>query len=181
MHSTGLKALVLSLCVTVIFSEMVYAQNKINADESWLKSEKADYSVSYPSKWLLDQRGILGTTFVISDPELVGEFRAKVTLLIQDVTGSGYDLTRYFELSENKLRSVITNEEVIYSKRVKTNSGECQEFIFKGDEANFHLKWRQRYWVKGNKAYVLTFSSSQTAFEDYSLISDKIFNLFAIK
>jgi serine/threonine-protein kinase len=175
------KALILSLVATLLLFEVSIAQNKISADGSWSKVDESEYAASYPSKWKLDQSGIVGTKFVISDSELIGGFRANTTLLIQDVTGSGIDLGRYFELSESKLKSAITNAEVVYSKRITASGKECQEFVFKGDQGIFHLKWRQRYWVKGNRAYVLTFTASQAVFDDYTLVADKIFNLFAFK
>jgi serine/threonine-protein kinase len=181
MRLIRFKALILSLCAIVILFEVSIAQNKINADGSWSKADESEYAVSYPSKWKLDQSGVVGTKFVIFAPELSGGFRTSVTLLIQDVTGSGVDLDRYFELSENKLRGLTANAEVIYSKKIRTGADDCKEFVFKGEQGAVHLKWRQRYWVKGNKAYVLTFTASQAGFDDYTLVADKIFNLFAIK
>lgn len=182
MPLTRLKALILSLCATVFLFEISNAQNKISADEMWVKVDESDYTASYPSRWRLDQRGVAGTKFIISDSyNYGGGFRANATLLIQNLKGSGMNLKTYFELSETKLMGSIVNVKVISSKRINTANGECQEFIFIGDQGIFHLKWRQRYWVYGDKAYVLTFSASQVTYDDYSLIADKIFNLFGIR
>jgi serine/threonine-protein kinase len=180
--SNPFKALILSLCAILIFPGVSNAQNKLSADGSWPKISGLDYTACYPSTWKVDQSGIVGTTFVVTDAQNYGGgFRANATLVTQDLKGSGTDLKTYYELSENKLKGLIANAEVVSSKRIQTPSGGCQELILKGDQGIFHLKWKQRYWVRGNKAYVLTFSASQVTYDDYSLIADKIFNLFALK
>jgi len=43
------------------------------------------------------------------------------------------------------------------------------------------MKWKQRYWVKEEKAFVLTFTASQAAYAGYDQQNEKVFDSFKLK
>ena len=175
------RNLIALLYALLIFAD-ANAQTEANKpNESWLVLDQPEYYLSYPSNWTLDQSGQMGSKFILFADQKDSEFRVNLNLILQDLTGSGFDLDQYVSLSEGQVKSMITNSKIIYSKRIKSGSGEFQEVVFTGDQGVLHLKWKQRYWVKGNKAYVLTFTSVETLFDGYVQVSDKVFNSFKVK
>jgi len=76
---------------------------------------------------------------------------------------------------------MVTNSNLIESKRIKTDSDEFQKIIYTGDQGIFHLKYEQYYWVINDKAYVLTFTSEQDKFSDFKERGEKILNSFKLK
>jgi len=149
--------------------------------EAWILMDQSDFALSYPAIWSLDQSGQAGTKFILFIGQNNSGFRDNVNLIIQDLKGLGFDLDKYVTLSEGQVKTMITNSQVIESKRIKSELGEFQEVIFTGDQGVFHLKWRQRYWVKGEKAFVLTLTTSQTTYEQYTQVSQKLFDSVQLK
>lgn len=142
---------------------------------------QADYALTYPSQWQLDQSGQMGTKFILFASEGNNGFRDNVNLMVQDLKGSGLDLDKYVSLSEGQVKTMISNPQIISSKRIKTDGGEFQEVIFTGDQGVLHLKWRQRYWVKGEKAYILTFTASQSTYSEYNTVNEMVLGSFKLK
>jgi len=143
--------------------------------------DQPDFALSYPASWSFDQSGQAGTKFILFTGQNNSGFRDNTNLIIQDLKGSGFDLDKYVTLSEGQVKTMITNSQIIESKRLKSKFGEFQEVVFTGDQGVFHLKWRQRYWVKGEKAFVLTLTTSQATYEQYTQVGQKLFDSFKLK
>jgi len=164
-------------CLLIFFTEGYSQVEK----EAWILMDQSDFALSYPAIWSLDQSGQAGTKFILFIGQNNSGFRDNVNLIIQDLKGLGFDLDKYVTLSEGQVKTMITNSQVIESKRIKSELGEFQEVIFTGDQGVFHLKWRQRYWVKGEKAFVLTLTTSQTTYEQCTQVSQKLFDSVQLK
>ncbi len=174
----------LLLLTTVCYGQATLIQKPDNdTDSNWKKLDRANYSVQYPSDWDLDESGQMGTSFVLfssleSDKD---QFKENVNLLIQDLSGYNLDLTKYTELSLKQIKTLIPNSTLPESKRIKTKSEEYQRLIYTGDQSKFHLKFEQYYWIKNDKAYVLTLTCEQNKFSKYKNTGEKILNSFRLK
>ncbi len=143
--------------------------------------DQTDYLLTYPSSWSLDQSGQMGTQFILFTGQNNAGFRDNLNLIVQDLKGSGFDLDKYAALSEGQVKTMITHAQIIESKRIRSEANEFQEIVFTGDQGILHLKWKQRYWVKGEKAFVLTFTASQAAYAGYDQQNEKVFDSFRLK
>jgi hypothetical protein len=164
-------------CALISFNEGYCQVDK----DDWAVLDQAAFAISYPTSWSLDQTGKMGTTFILFSEQTNTDFRNNVNLIVQDLNGLGYDLAKYVTLSEGQVKTMITNSQIIDSKRMKSESGEFQEVVFTGEQGIFHLKWRQRYWVKGEKAFVLTFTASQVTYDQYRQVGEKVLDSFKLK
>lgn len=150
--------------------------------DDWKTLSEANYTISYPAAWQLDQSKAMGTTFILfASGATAGMFRENVNLLIQDLTGMGLDLDKYVQISEQQFKTLITDGNVLSSKRTKNDKTEFHEITATGRQGVLHLKYKQRYWVLGNKAYVLTFTALQSTYDDYAVVADKVLGSFAVK
>jgi hypothetical protein len=171
-------AQLISVIYLLIFFDEGYCQVEKDA---WTVIDQSDFALSYPASWSLDQSGRSGTKFILFTGQNNSGFADNLNLIIQDLKGSGFDLDKYVTLSEGQVKTAITNSQITESKRQKSELGEFQEVIFTGEQGVFHLKWRQRYWVKGEKAFVLTFTASQATYGNYIDVNQKLFDSFKVK
>lgn len=150
--------------------------------ESWKSLKTENYSIEYPGNWELNQLGQMGTSFILLSKQETPEdqFRENVNLLIQDLSGQNIDLDKYTEISEGQIKTMITNANLLDSKRQNSNGIEFQKVIYTGDQGIFKLKYEQYYWVINKKAYVLTLTCEVDEFEKYKTIGEKILNSFKL-
>jgi hypothetical protein len=158
-------------------------KSKQGIKPNWKTLEEKNYSIQYPADWELNQSGQMGTTFFLFSPLSSDQdkFRENINLLIQDLSGHNINLDKYTEISEGQVKTMITNSTLIESKRVKNGSEEFHRIIYTGDQGIFHLKFEQFYWIKNDKAYVLTFTCEQDKFSDFKEVGEAILNSFILK
>jgi len=141
-----------------------------------------DYYIKYPEKWTVVENDMGAAFFLIAPKSNENDsFNENVNLIIQDLTGTQIDLDGYVQLSENQIKSTIKEGTIIRSERLKSGSWEIQKIVYTGEINGFKLKLIQQCWVRNSKAYVLTFTAEQTAFEQYKLYGQQILNSFRFK
>jgi hypothetical protein len=169
-------------CGQTVSKQTPKGSNSVS-DGDWKILDQASYSIQYPSTWESNQSGQLGTSFVLFSPleNEQDKFRENINLIIQDLTGKDIDLNKFTEISENQVKTLITNSNLIQSIRISTDTMEYHKLIYTGDQGAFHLKFEQFYLVVDNKAWVITFTTEQTKFESYQELGEKILNSFKLK
>jgi hypothetical protein len=151
--------------------------------EGWKTLDQPKYSIQYPPTWQLDSSGQMGTSFLLFSPQESGEdgFRENVNLLIQDMAGENIDLDKYTKISEEQIKTMMPNSKLIESTRIKKDATEYHKIIYNGDQEGLHLKFEQYYWVIGNKAFLLTFTSEQNKYDAFKKVGESIMNSFILK
>jgi len=140
-----------------------------------------DYSVKYPEDWTFDTSGQMNTSFIIfSKLEQNDTFRENVNLMIQDLSGMSLDLKGYAELSLGQIKS-IKDSKILESKNLKKDALPYHEIVWKGFVTGKKLKFKQLYFVKNNKAYLVTLTCDETAYDRYEKIGTTILNSFIVK
>ena len=158
-------------------------KNSEQTDGNWKTFDNSNYEIQYPTKWELNQGGQMGTSFIIFSvlESENDKFKENVNLIIQDLSGQNIDLNKYTEISEGQIKTMVTNSNLIESKRIKNVRNEYHKIIYSGDQGIFHLQFEQYYTVVNDKAYVLTFTCEKDKFVDYKEIGEKILNSFKVK
>jgi hypothetical protein len=98
--------------------------------------------------------------------------------VIQDLKGMNINLDKYVEISLGQIKTLITNGNLLDSKRLSRDGNEFQKVIYTGDQGIYKLKFEQYFWVQGEKAYVLTLTCDIGQFENYKEIGEQILNSF---
>ena len=148
------------------------------AAREWKVLESAEYRIQYPDDWSLDQGGLSGTKFILFSPDTEGRgFRNNVNLIIQDLAGMNISLKKYVEISESQVKQFITSAEIL----VSTTKDDRHEIVYKGTQGEYFLKWKQYYWVKNEKAFVLTLTTTENSFDAAAGTANQIMNSFEIK
>lgn len=173
---------------TVFFSLIAFGQTtqkNIQSDISsdWKTIDESGFTIQYPDSLELNKSGQMGMTFILLTKQTSQQdlFRENVNLIIQDLAGQNINLDKYVEISERQIKTMITNGNIIESKRIKTSYSEFQKVIYTGVLGQFNLKFEQYYWIVKQKAYVLTLTCEINQFDKYQEIGEKIMNSFKIK
>ena len=164
----------------LITSFAACAQTTEKNVDGWKSLTENNYSIDYPDDWELNKSGQMGTNFILFSPltSKQDQFKENVNLIIQDLTGHNLNLDKYVEISENQIKTIITDGEILENKRIKTETLKYQKVIYTGKQGIFNLKFEQYYWVVGNNAFVLTLTCEKNQFDNHKTIGEKILNSF---
>jgi len=152
-----------------------------SSEGDWETLTQNNYTVQYPTTWELDLSGEMGASFILFSPMESDQdlFQENVNLLIQDLTGMDVDLDKFTAISEDQVKTMVTNSNLIESVRLKPKAGEYHKIIYTGDLGTYHLKYEQYYWVMNEKAYILTLTTEMDTFEAFKETGERILNSFA--
>lgn len=166
--------------ISLVLSLNSFGQNK---ETSWKTINDNTYSIQYPDNWELNTDKSMGTSFILFTEQTSSEdkFRENINLSIQNLEGYNLNLDAYVAISEEQISKMVTNGIIIESKRLNTNKTEFQKIIFTGKQGLFQLKFVQYYFVKDEKAYVLTFTCEEIQYEKYNIIVEQILESFLLK
>lgn len=146
----------------------------------WKTLEDSELMIKYPGNWEINQSGIAGTKFILFSPHSQSPaFRDNINLIIQDLKGQNIDLKKYVEISTDQIKQLITNGKILSSETTTANPK--HKIIYTGSQGQLNLKWQQYYWVKNEKAYVLTFTADQNSFDKQMESVNQIMDSFKIK
>lgn len=176
---------ILFLLSIVLSSGIVNAfekKEKPGQDENWNTFQGDGYTIQYPSDWQSDDSGMMGTSMILFAPRSsdTDQFQENVNLIIQDLRTIEIDLDAYAKISTDQVKSLITNSEIEVNKRLGSGEDEYHMMVYTGDQGKFKLKYVQYYWVRNEKAFVLTFTSEQDQFEDYRETGLQILDSFSL-
>ena len=151
-------------------------------ETNWKTINESTYSIQYPDNWELNTEKSMGTSFIIFSEQTSSEdkFRENINLIIQNLEGYNLNLDDYVAISEEQISKMVTNGIIFESKRLNTNNTEFQKVIFTGKQGIFQLKFVQYYFIKDEKAYVLTFTCEEIQYEKYIFITDQILDSFLL-
>lgn len=156
---------------------------KTEIPENWKELNESGYSIQYPDTFYLDKPSQFGMKFILLSKQtsLQDMFRENVNLVIQDLAGLNIDFDKYIEISEEQIKSVITDINQFESQRLTNKNTEFQRLIYTGKQGSFNLKWQQLCWVVNEKAYVLTLTCEQSQYDNYVSVGEEIMKSFIIK
>lgn len=166
------------LILTFLITNSIFVFGQTN----WKTVNDNNFTIEYPDNWELNKSGQMGTKFILFSKlsNSSDKFRENVNLIIQDLTGSNIQLDKYVEISENQIKTLVTNGKIIESKRISDKRYEYHKMIYTGKQGVFDLKFIQYYWVLNNKAFVLTFTAEIDEFDDYVQVANGIMDTFKI-
>ena len=76
---------------------------------------------------------------------------------------------------------MIKNSKLIESKRMNTKGKEFHKMVYSGEQSDVLLTFEQYYWVKKNKAYILTLTCSEESFDRFKKTGEEILASFVLK
>ena len=173
---------IIQVFLLLLISTATFAQTA-EVKEKMISLDEKNYHIDYPANWDLDQSRAGAEFFIFS--KLTGEedkLKENINLIIQDLSGHNIkDLDAFVTLSENQVKTILKGVKILSSERVKSENSEFQKLLYSGEMGVYNLTFLQYYWVENNKAYVLTFTSETTQYDQYKDLALQILDSFKIK
>ncbi len=167
-----MKKIVLLLVLSFIAIEVKSQEFKV--------FKATEFSINHPEDWTPDTSGQMNTSLLLfSKPEQNDTFRENVNVMIQDLTGMNLNLKKYTELSLEQIKS-IKDSKIFESTELKRDGETYHQLVWKGFVSGKKLKFKQLYFIKNNKAFLVTLTCEEKAYDDYVKTGTLILNSFIL-
>jgi hypothetical protein len=164
------------LLIVLMTTQILISQNN-----SLKEINRNGYSITYPSELKLDESGRNGMELFLFTEKTNSsdDFIESINLIIQNLKNMNIDLNKFVEITEGQVRD---NGKLISSERIATKGNqEYQKLVYELKMGDNVLKIFQYDFVKDEKAYILTFTSKSSEFDNYSKEMIKIMNTFKLE
>jgi hypothetical protein len=151
--------------------------------ENWTNFSNEKYYIEYPKTWRLEMKEnsieeFFITTLLMGDEDV---FEENVNLLKQDISGYFLDLEEYTKLTVGQVENLLEDGKILESVRISGHTKDFHKLIFTGTQNGLKLKFEQYFWVVGDDAFILTFTSIDHQFEYFKKEGEGILNSFVLK
>lgn len=174
----------LCLFALFVFSAAIYAQeNNIVANGKLTTIQTKYYSFDYPGTWIIDTSRLLGVDVFVKSPkeDSLDKFSENVNVFVQDLTGQGYDLLKMGRESEAQVQNVVNDFEILESRLDTGSVIPYYSLKFKGRQGKFLLITSQRYYLKGNTGFAVTFTMEAANEQKYRTLSEQLMDSFRFR
>ena len=146
----------------------------------WLVFDNSQLTFIYPDNWQMLQKPPQHTVFQLLKPKKSDDkgFRDNIYLAENTFKQSIPELSNYAQRATEQLKMSLKNVKIQRSERRKSENLAYQEVISEGMLGTHNVKMRQWHFVKGKKAYSLTFVARVDKFEDSGQLLEKFLILF---
>jgi acetaldehyde dehydrogenase (acetylating) len=163
-------------CAVLLACTTVSAQSAGSKPPAWAPWKGDGVGLTYPVEWTMDRSGAQGTSVIFLSPLDSGDvFRDNVNLLVQDAAGT--DLPAYIAATEQQVRA-LNKGDLLHSATQRNSTGEYHTFEYTGTANDLHLHWKQEVRMRGGKAYLLTFTAQEDAWEEMLYVAEAIMGSF---
>lgn len=177
------------LATSLLFFLPLFASSQQNegkvksSTQPWKVYADSNFTIDYPGDWEENTSGELGTRFILFSPieSLDDQFRENVNLLKQNLEGLNLDLDAYVQLSEEQVKTLLTNSEILKSERRNNENGEHHTLVYYGTQGVLDLRYEQYCWVTDNMAYILTYVCEKDKYAAFKKLSKRILKSFKVR
>lgn len=135
------------------------------------------FSFSYPDKW--SKRMGANTIGFLSPKE--GEkdkFQENVGLMLQDLSQQPMNLEGYTELTKKQIVANLGESAIISLKSTTLAGQQTKEFIYNMNYQGKSLKIKQYWFIKGNVAYLFTYTAEPSEYDKYESTATEMIKSF---
>jgi len=165
------------LSVLIIFC--AFFQLQAQEETAWKTNTEAGISIKCPEDWT-NQKGLMGTTIFVASP-LESEkdgFSENVNLVVEDLQGMEIGIEEYAEFTKAQIEALITNSKILKAEKITFQEKDAYTMEYTGQQGQYKLHWKQIYFIKKGKAYILTYTAEGDKFAKYLPTADRIIQSF---
>jgi hypothetical protein len=153
---------------------------KIVVIEKPIYLEKKGYKIQIPKGWRLAPECQDNNCSLFSPADtllLPDTYVENINIAVEKLSSPGYTVDQYAAYSITYLPKVVQNFKLISKKKLNANSFVVE---YKGLKNNFLQTWRQFYYVKNSKVYIVTLATETPKFEYYKPLIESYLKSFKI-
>lgn len=178
----------LLLSITCLFpASLILAQEMTptapQRDADWVTLTDSAFTIQYPANWTVDKSGLMGAKFMLFAPldDAGDNFKENINLQVTDLGAPDVvTLDVFADAATEQIKQFITEAKVVRAEKKGMGDAEYYEMEFTGTQGELLLHWEQHYRIRGQYAYILTFTASQESFDTYKVQAEKILGTFRI-
>jgi hypothetical protein len=177
------KALIVLLFVfskTLSAQDLETVKDSLIVKEPFVLNQKA-YSITIPDGWRIQENCTNDLCSLLSPRDTLGSydrFTENINFTVNKLPSPSYTVDKYAQYSITYLPSVVKNFKVIEKKKLRSNA---YLLTYKGEKSGFAQTWRQFYYIKNAKVYIMTFACETEKYEFYLPIIDPYLGSFKLK
>lgn len=139
------------------------------------------YKMTVPDGWKI-KKGCTETQCTFTSPlDTLLNFDLyieSINLTVNKLNSSSYTALKYADYSIGYLPKVVNNFTLLERKNLGRNS---YRITYRGNKNGQKQTWRQYYYVKGGKVYIVTFSAETRKYEIYQPTIEPYLDSFTFK
>lgn len=145
--------------------------------------EHGDYYIEYPTDWTLDHHDTSSTQFVLyaPDEDTILQVRHNINLVTQDLSKFPMNTREFLDFSVRQLKTLLKDSKVVTSEMIQVKNDSVGHIIHNASAEGIVLAFDQFFWVKDNKAYLLSLTSTEDWFKKNQSRGEEIMKSFRLK
>ena len=161
--------------------EAVDSQSPARLDQPYSDSTNG-FEIRPPSGWTVDQSGLLGTkvAFIRATPDLHERTPFSANIVIYVEPAEGMTLEEFVELSKAQYPLVLTNFALLGDETAMVNGREIHFLESTFTHGVFPLRNRQLIAIYEDKAYMVTTTALDAAWQQHETVFDASLRSFRI-
>ncbi len=172
------------LFLTFLISVQLLAQK---TDSTFKKPEKESvlekkgYVITIPKGWKIQENCKEELCNLVAPFDTLGildTFLESINFTVNQLPSASYTVDEYARFSIKYLPSVVKNFSIVDRKKIKSNAF---RLTYKGEKDKFKQTWRQYYFVKNSKVYIMTFACETEKYTYYQPMIEPYLNSFRLK
>lgn len=166
------------LIILILFPSIIFAQN----NQEVIKYEKDDFSIEYPSNWILNDSGENDTEIYLypKQSESSDVFTENINLIKYNLNDSSITIEDYKSIAEKQITEMLTDSKITFSEITDRTESKFHKLIVEGYSSNYKFKTAIYSWLKDNQVYTLTFVTFYDTYENNHIESFKIMDSFKL-
>jgi len=166
------------LLILILFPLIIVAQE---SKES-IKYEKDNYSIEYPSNWILNDSGENGTKIFLypTNSESSDVFTENINLIVQNLNDSTITIEKYKGLVEKQISGMLTEPKITLSELKNKNGLKFHQLVAEGKSSDYKFKTIIYTYLIEKQIYTLTFVTLYDTYENNHIESLRIMDSFKL-
>ena len=153
--------------------------NEVEVELSQYENLDRGFRVNYPQTWSKQNRDDFfasGVVFFSPSEDNSDPFKERVSVLVEEL-GSEQSLSDYTEQSVAEIKQ-LSDPNIEAAIPVTLGADEGRQIVYRGEENGSPVQRMQSWSLKGDRAYVITYTAQPDQYETYLPIVEKIIESF---
>ncbi len=143
----------------------ILSSNLIFCQSSFSEFNSEDFYIKYSNDLKQSKENYSAELFLLTEKKnSTDDFIENLNVLKQDLKGKNIDLNKFVKISEQQISNF---GQIIESKQININKKNGHLMLYEGEMKGQKLKFFQYFFIKNEKAYILTYTAKTEDFDLY--------------
>jgi len=134
------------------------------------------FSLQYPEERSMQEGQYNSVVRFFSPQDFEDTFREDIAVFVTDMDKQS--LKEYLQNVEETLRKTVANFGMIQETNVKIDGKKSPKWIYQWKQVGRDMKWAQVFVEKGANLYLISYTASQTTFEEHEGVLETVLDTF---